>query len=268
MSNNKKEIKREDAFTNKIAPKTKATDDQPHSDNADKKMKGDNNKMAAGDTMTVAVGSREVLYAMSRFIASFFSCQTCREHFSQRFKSDLLSFPLSYDGDAIMWAWAVHNDVSWRLRDDQSSDPAHPKSLFPSYKTCPYCYRKLRPSEATPTWDNVAPPVLEGIVKRKKDVGMPPPPVDPIYEWNQTAVFLYLCHFYGRGRFDHTPHHVLVRAGWPRKYPSYSSDHYRSRLHGATPLSSLTILIYLLVAAVMLAYTLNFKLKRARFKSH
>ena len=212
--------------------------------------------------------SREVLYSFSHFITNFFSCRSCREHFYARFKSDLLSFPLSYDGDAVMWAWAVHNDVNWRLRDDVSTDPAHPKSLFPSYKTCPYCYKKIKQSDATPTWDNIAPPVLEGIAKGQSlDVGTPPPPSEVLYEWNQTAVFIYLCHFYGHGKFDHTPHHVLVRAGWPRKYPTYASDHYGTRLHGATPLSSLTLLVYLLVAAVLLAYMLNFKLKRTRFKA-
>lgn len=216
---------------------------------------------------TVA-SSREVLYSFSHFITNFFSCQSCREHFNARFKSDLQSFPLSYDGDAVMWAWAIHNDVNWRLRDDVSTDPAHPKSLFPSYKTCPYCYKKLKQSSDSPIWDNIAPPVLEGIAKgRSPDVGTPPPPSEVIYEWNQTAVFIYLCHFYGHGKFDHTPHHVLVRAGWPRKYPTYASDHYGSRLHKATPLSSLTLLVYLLVAAVLLAYMLNFKLKRTRFKA-
>jgi hypothetical protein len=47
---------------------------------------------------------------------------------------------LSKPYDAVQYMWTIHNSVNKRLKNDESSDPLHPKSLFPSKVQCPKCY--------------------------------------------------------------------------------------------------------------------------------
>lgn len=196
--------------------------------------------------------SRIVLYSMVEYIIRFFSCEECRLHFSEMVTT-LRHSLLNYDGDSILWLWEVHNKVNKRLKDSVSNDPSYPKALFPSYEVCPYCYQRVTTSTDIPNWNNVV----------VKDSFFPSITThETVFIWNKTAVFLFLCNFYGKGHFNNISHEALVRIGWPTKY---STNLFVP--HTPTILSSFSILVYLLLTAVGLACLLNLKLKRTRFKS-
>ena len=196
--------------------------------------------------------SREALYSMARFIIHFFSCADCRTHFSELFKT-LQRSPLSYDGDSILWLWEAHNVVNKRLKDKSSNDPVHPKSLFPSIQLCPYCYIKINKSATVlPSWDNIV--IL-------KDGSQATVGNDTYYIWNKTAVFLFLCNFYGYNLYDPLSHIELVQIAWPRSYPETSLHDFinRPNLRGRENRSynSLNFLVLiLLILAAALAWLL------------
>ena len=173
--------------------------------------------------------SREALKIVSEFIRNFFSCDHCREHFSQMAQS-LDQGRVLYDGDAVLWLWEAHNRVNQRLAKDISSDPLYPKSLFPSPKHCPYCYTySPRPSEpprggggattpTKPTWSNTG-------FRSNSDSLLPPsdPPFDrknQIYLWNRTAVLLYLWGFYHYTptKTNQLTHRDVLEGAWPKMF--------------------------------------------------
>ena len=151
------------------------------------------------------------------FVKNFFSCEECRTHFTEM-AEELRKKPISYEGDAILWLWEAHNIVNIRLKDDPSSDPQHPKALFPPYKLCPYCYTRGRHSlaDSLPDLGNVGFCLGESLLPDYHNVE------DIQFTWNRTAVLLFLINFYGMGQFNNIPRHHLVAAAWPTKHQTLS----------------------------------------------
>ena len=85
---------------------------------------------------------------LKAFAQHFFLCRDCAMHFNK-----LLDSPsarsVKTKREAIMWVWRTHNEVNVRLMEQEkelpshSSDPLHPKTVFPSVLDCPLCRRKV-----------------------------------------------------------------------------------------------------------------------------
>ena len=172
--------------------------------------------------------SKEALRVVAQFVKIFFSCEHCREHFSQMAQS-LEEGRVAYDGDAVLWLWEAHNRVNRRLAKDISSDPLYPKTLFPSPNHCPYCYSPIsspddrnRQKEGvttpppTPTWSNTG-------FKSRSESLLPPPDDAPdrknlFFTWNRTAVLIYLWSYYGLNTTHNTTHRQVLEAAWPEMF--------------------------------------------------
>lgn len=180
-------------------------------------------------TPTMTFRSKDALNIMSQFIRIFFSCEHCREHFTEMSRS-LDAGHVLYDGDAVLWLWEAHNTVNRRLVRDISSDPLYPKSMFPSPKRCPYCYTYIatesdgRPgqhimSKQEPNWSNTGFRTnAESLLIR--NITAPTNKKNVIYTWNRTAVLLYLLNFYN---WNHThtttmTHTQVLQAAWPKLF--------------------------------------------------
>lgn len=101
------------------------------------------------------------------YVVNFFTCEHCRQHFSQM--SMDLEANVTDDVSAILWLWSAHNTVNKRLANDISTDPTHPKVQFPDQQLCKEC--SILSDNHTITW-------------------------------NYTAVLFYLFDFYGMGKTD------------------------------------------------------------------
>lgn len=94
-------------------------------------------------TLTVNCGTRddftglEVLSRIRQYIKHFFSCEECKDHFTEM--SNSLREEVNSHNDAILWLWRSHNKVNHRLAGDHSEDPKHPKIQFPSIELCEEC---------------------------------------------------------------------------------------------------------------------------------
>lgn len=165
------------------------------------------------------VSSRASLQASVGFVKSFFSCEECRTHFTEMAEG-LRNRPISYEGDAILWLWEAHNIVNERLKDDPLNDPRHPKTLFPPYKLCPYCYIRGRHSlvGSLPAIGNVGFCSGESLLPDYHDVD------DVQFTWNRTAVLLFLVNFYGMGQFSSISQQSLINTAWPYRHPTLSQD--------------------------------------------
>ena len=180
------------------------------------------------------------LTIITNFIKNFFSCEVCREHFTGMARA-IFQRPLGSDGDAVLWLWEAHNAVNARLSvDGLGVDPLHPKSLFPSISRCPYCYLSddsHGPASIPPNFNNTkfasGASLLVGVageaespLKRESSRNMLrvrqlKGTADVVYEWNTTAVFLYLWNHYSLNHTDHkspqAKHNILL-AAWPEQY--------------------------------------------------
>ena len=216
---------------------------------------------------SLLISSREVLYGMVDFVRHFFSCEECRKHFT-KLAVTLRRRPISYDGDAILWLWEVHNIVNERLKDESSTDPTHPKVLFPPHQVCPDCYVKtavnntLSSAETTssvvllPSWDNVGFAPGESLLQTK--------PVSPsvIYHWNRSAVFLFLTNFYGMGHFNEVPSHILLSAAWPRQFPVSADRHYPYKTRSSYNfVNSSLFFVQFLACLLLMAFLVSFTLR-------
>ena len=190
--------------------------------------------------------SRETLRILSGFVRNFFSCEHCRKHFSKMTESLRSESKVHHDGDAVLWLWEAHNAVNKRLTKDVSSDPEYPKSLFPTSKTCPYCYRQTVSANSTtlvhPTFNNTGFVEGEGLVEwqgHSTDANN-----DDItsskfnYVWNRTAVLLYLWNFYqlnppsqrtagSQSGIHHFKPVEILEAAWPRKFKNTEHLHHK-----------------------------------------
>lgn len=172
--------------------------------------------------------TREVLNALIEFVRNFFSCEPCRHHFSQM-ADTLQSHPLSYNGDAVLWLWEVHNVVNQRLQDDISTDPKHPKIPFPPHNLCPYCYvnteknsRDFDERAQYVGFDDVKFTPGESLVQAQMNLSNQG---TPSFFWNRTAVFLFLYNFYTPADHPHQSLTTILQAAWPRNYLLSLANH-------------------------------------------
>lgn len=164
--------------------------------------------------------SKDALSIISRFIQNFFSCENCRQHFTEMSRS-LEMMRVVYDGDAVLWLWEAHNVVNHRLARDISTDPLYPKTPFPSLDHCPYCYQRVMMSQEgvsdypSPDWTNV------GFRSQKESLVVQNATVDKqkiVYVWNRTAVLLYLWNFYHWNDTHSLAHREILQGAWPRVF--------------------------------------------------
>lgn len=98
-------------------------------------------------TLTVSAGAEDpafvyggvstVAKAMIGYIAQFFSCRECAQHFSSHVSS--LGFLPTTADQSIIWLWTIHNKANLALAGDSTEDPSHPKIQWPSPSNCPAC---------------------------------------------------------------------------------------------------------------------------------
>lgn len=192
------------------------------------------------------------LTIITNFIKNFFSCEVCRQHFTGMARASTQHpLALESDGDAVLWLWEAHNAVNARLSiDGLGVDPLHPKALFPSISRCPYCYLgdgSHDPANVPPNFNNTkfasGASLLVGVAGGAES----PSPQRELsrnmlrvrqlkgmegvaYEWNTTAVFLYLWNYYSLNRTDHksprAQHDILLTA-WPRRYGMGDNRYHR-----------------------------------------
>jgi len=167
------------------------------------------------------VNTKEALHILSSFVKTFFSCETCRTHFSEMALT-LADSDVLYNGDAVLWLWEAHNTVNNRLKNAPSTDPTQPKVLFPLHNMCPYCYTRVGQDAADhrdgskPSWNNTAFSEGESLLHSpiaKRDID---------FFWNRTAVLLFLWNFYCVNRSDHTAPFEILHAAWPQ---TFERDH-------------------------------------------
>ena len=210
--------------------------------------------------VNMRVSSRESLYAVTSYIKHFFSCEECRKHFSELAET-LRRRPISYDGDAILWLWEAHNIVSKRLQNEESTDPSHPKKLFPPLNLCPDCYivnRDLPSKHSVPSWIDVK--FLPGESLLQSDLS-----TTATYYWNRSAVFLFLTNFYGMDHLNEIPLSVLLSAAWPKMFPLSPDRHYPHKIQTSYSNSNFVIIIVQFIACILLmacliSFTLRYKM--------
>ena len=59
------------------------------------------------------------------FIRLFFNCVECVENFMK--DAVHMEEEINEPEDVILWLWRKHNSVNYRLKDDPTTDPEHPK---------------------------------------------------------------------------------------------------------------------------------------------
>lgn len=91
---------------------------------------------------------KEVIEAIRSFVLNFFTCRECADNF--RTETQDYIHHLSKPYDAVLYMWTVHNSVNKRLERDESTDPYHPKTIFPTKSECPECYSNTTKTE--PVW--------------------------------------------------------------------------------------------------------------------
>lgn len=80
----------------------------------------------------------EVVPAMLNYSAHFLQCEECKDFL--RLASARLDDELVRGNSSILWLWRVHNQMNYRLIDDEYQDPFFPKEQFPSKKQCSACF--------------------------------------------------------------------------------------------------------------------------------
>jgi thiol oxidase len=90
---------------------------------------------------------RVMMEGLRAFSSHFFLCRECSLHFTGLLNSESAR-SVRTRKDAIIWLWENHNSVNARLMEQEkglpshSSDPLHPKIIFPSLVDCPKCRHK------------------------------------------------------------------------------------------------------------------------------
>lgn len=79
-----------------------------------------------------------VLPAMKGYIANFFTCKSCRDHFNTMTMN--LDSELRHSNSSVLWLWKSHNSVNARLAGTSTEDPKSPKIQFPGKSTCRSCH--------------------------------------------------------------------------------------------------------------------------------
>ncbi|XP_065918965.1 sulfhydryl oxidase 1-like isoform X1 [Dysidea avara] len=182
------------------------------------------------------ISSREALLIAKNYVENFFTCEKCREHFSEMAR--VVLYEAGDDVSAILWLWQAHNRVNKRLANDISTDPAHPKVQFPTPQLCQSCYVN---------------------------------DTDGSSHWNNTAVFFYLLDFYSLGTINITnPKTIDFITGQLWLYQADRGSHFTAVSMEPSSFSmtdlSLCILLYVLMAVVLLLCFAHLYYKRRKRK--
>ena len=216
----------------------------------------------------LGVNSREALTILSDFIANFFSCEYCREHFSEMARSISGGRLVDYDGDAVLWLWEAHNAVNRRLKEDISTDPAYPKVLFPSKEMCPYCYREVSSRKEKGLHGGATASENEGVSWEDTTFADGESLLNPqashargnsvgghrYYVWNRTSVLLFLWNFYHLNKSEPSSSSKILMAAWPKRLNPELHRAYRGLGKGVGFNGydlSLCFLCYIACAAVL-----------------
>jgi len=91
------------------------------------------------------------LQQISRFVALFFLCIPCQEHFAEAAKT--MESQVVDRRSAILWLWRTHNSVSVRLAADSAAEKGATveAALYPTVGSCPDC--RKRTTGPTVEWD-------------------------------------------------------------------------------------------------------------------
>lgn len=87
------------------------------------------------------------------FVASFFGCTVCRDHFLQLYDGCGLDRCLLSPGDgpaAALWLWRMHNDVTVRVAEEQKIPNVSP---WPPAAECTKCWTG-KPAMELEAWDS------------------------------------------------------------------------------------------------------------------
>ena len=184
-----------------------------------------------------SIDSLEALKRSRDYVVNFFTCEHCREHFSQM--SMNLEASVTDDVSAILWLWSAHNSVNKRLANDITADPAHPKVQFPDHQLCQGC----------------------SIVSSNNNT----------LKWNHTAVLIYLFDFYGMGiiNINNAKSRTNIQGQLLSIHSSPDNRGHRSPV-SSPPFSltdiSLCFLLYILMAIMLLTFFIHLYYKRRRRK--
>jgi len=182
------------------------------------------------------ISSREALIIAKNYVENFFTCESCREHFKEMAK--VVQYEAVNDVSAILWLWQAHNRVNKRLANDVSTDPAHPKTQFPTQELCKSC-------SVTDT--------------------------NGSSHWNNTAVFLYLLDYYSLGTINITNTKTvdfITGQLWLYKFDRkshFTAVAMESSSFSVTDLS-LCMVLYVLMAVMLLLCFAHLYYKRRRRK--
>lgn len=168
------------------------------------------------------------------YVVNFFTCEHCREHFSQM--SADLEVSMIDDVSAVLWLWRAHNSVNKRLANDISTDPAHPKIQFPDRQLCQAC--------SVASNNNT-------------------------FNWNLTAVLFYLFDFYSMGKIN--VNNAKWRSNIEGQlFSLHSSVNRQPYPTSSSPFSftdiSLCLLLYFLMVVMLLMFFLHLYYKQWRRK--
>ena len=131
-------------------------------------------------------GSREALQISADFVQNFFTCVSCREHFTAMAAN--LDGHIKNDIDGVMWLWCAHNSVNRRLFGDASEDPRFPKVQFPPPEQCPACYwTSARGQDAGTRCHDFE------LEDKEQEV----------LQWRENEVAVHLCSVYGHSHISH-----------------------------------------------------------------
>ena len=183
-----------------------------------------------------SIDSFGALKIVRDYVVNFFTCEHCREHFSQM--SMNLEASVTDDVSAILWLWSAHNSVNKRLANDITADPTHPKVQFPDHQLCQTCF--ITSSNNT-------------------------------LKWNRTAVIIYLFDFYGMGIININDAKSRTNIQGQLLSIRSSPDNRGHRSPASSPPFSLTdislcFLLYILMAIMLLTFFIHLYYKRRRRK--
>ena len=135
---------------------------------------------------TLPYGSREALKISADFVQNFFTCISCREHFTAMAAN--LEGHIKNDVDGVLWLWCAHNAVNRRLSGDTSEDPHFPKVQYPSPEQCPICHWTSAKGNKPGT--------------RCHEFDLDSNKQEPL-QWSENEVTLHLCRIYGHSHISH-----------------------------------------------------------------
>ena len=157
---------------------------------------------------TVPYGSREALKISADFVQNFFTCVSCREHFTAMAAN--MGEHIKNDVDGVLWLWCAHNVVNRRLSGDTSEDPQYPKVQYPPLDQCPTCHWTSARGKDAGT--------------RCHDFELEDRSKQETLQWSENEVAMFLCSMYGHSHISHDKCTLLGTAADVGRRPIVAPD--------------------------------------------